>query len=134
MADITITAANVVKTSADTITGTAGETITAGMAVYLKASDGRYWKAQADGTAAEATVVGVALHAALAGQPLTIATSGTINIGATTAKVFYYVSATAGGIAPVADLTSGQYISSVGYATATDGSFVVKPSVTGATV
>jgi len=134
MADITITAANVIRTSADTTTGIAGETITAGMAVYLKASDSRYWKAQSDGTLAEATAVGVALHAALANQPLTIATSGTINIGATTAKVFYYVSSTAGGIAPVADLTSGHYIASIGYATATDGSFVVKPTVTGATV
>lgn len=134
MADITITAANVLRTSADTTTGIAGETITAGQAVYLKSSDTRYWKAQCDGTAAEAAAVGIALHAALAGQPLTIATGGTMNIGATTAKVFYYLSATAGGIAPIADLTSGQYIVSLGYATATDGSFVVKPTNTGATV
>jgi len=133
MADITITAANVVKTSADTAAGIAGETITAGQAVYLKASDSRYWKAS-NATAAEANVVGVALHAALAGQPLTIATAGTINIGATTAKVFYYVSPTAGGICPVADVLSTKYISSVGYATATDGSFVVKPTATGAVV
>ena len=134
MADITITAANVLMTSADTTTGIAGETITAGMPVYLKSTDARYWKAQCDGTAAEATAVGIALHASLAGQPLTIATGGTINIGATTAKVFYYLSATAGGIAPVADLTSGQYIVALGYATTTGGAFVVKPTYTGATV
>lgn len=134
MADLTLTAANVLRTAADTTTGIAGETITAGQAVYLKSSDSRYWKAQCDGTAAEADVKGIALHAALAGQPLTIATAGTMNIGGTTAKVAYYLSATAGGVAPVADLVSGNYIVHLGYATATDGSFVVRITNTGATV
>jgi hypothetical protein len=49
-----------------------------------------------------------------------------INIGATTAKTTtYFVSATAGGVAPQADLVSTNKITRVGYATATDGSFVV---------
>lgn len=127
MADITITAANVVRTAATVESGIAGATVTAGQCVYKDASANNVLKlAQADGTAAEAAAVGVALHAALTGQPLAYATGGTMNIGGTTAKTTtYVVSATAGGVAPQADLTSGQRISVLGYATATDGSFVV---------
>lgn len=134
MADLTITAADVVNTSGAIQSGTAGETITAGMAVYVKAADSRLWKAQCDGTAAEATAVGIALHAALAGQPLAYAGNGSvIDIGATTSKTIYVVSATAGGVAPVADLVTGNYISRLGHATATDGSFVVSITNTGVT-
>lgn len=136
MADLTITAASVLKTSGNVLSGTAGETITAGQSVYLKAADSRIWKAQADGTAAEAAAVGVALHASLAGQPIQYVGDGAvINIGGTTAKLTTYcVSAAAGGVAPIADLTSGQYITELGYATATDGSFVVRVKARGVTV
>ena len=136
MADITVTAANVLKTAASIVTGVvAGESLTAGQCVYLKASDGKLWKAQADGTAAEAAAVGITLHAAGANQPVAYATAGTMNIGGTTAKLTtYVVSAAAGGIAPMADLTSGQYITELGYATATDGSFIVAIKARGVTV
>lgn len=135
MADLTITAASVINSTASVSAGTAGESVTAGQAVYLKASDSRLWKAQADGTAAEAEAVGIALHAAGAGQPLTYASDGAINIGGTTSKAtLYCVSAAAGGVAPIADLTSGQYITELGYATATDGSFVVRRKARGVTV
>lgn len=136
MADLTVTATSVAFTSGTQTTGTAGETITAGMGVYLKSSDSQLYKAQADGTAAEATAVGISLHAATDNQPLTYAGSGsTINIGATTSKATtYVVAATAGGVAPQADLTAGQYITRLGYATATDGTFVVDIKVTGATI
>jgi hypothetical protein len=60
---------------------------------------------------------GIALHAAASGQPLAVLTSGPITIGAAvTAGVGYYLSATAGGICPVADLGSGQYPSFLGFA------------------
>ena len=137
MADLTVTAASVLFTSGTKITNyNAGETITAGMGVYLKASDSELYKAQCDGTSAEATAVGIALHAAGDGQPLAYAAdNSTINIGATTSKATtYMVAATAGGVAPQADLTSGQYITRLGYATATDGTFKVDIAVTGATV
>jgi hypothetical protein len=136
MADITVTAASVLFTSGTMGTGTAGETITAGQALYLKAADSRLWKAQCDSAAAEAVAVGIALHASLAGQPLAYAkTDSVINIGGTTSKATTYcVGAAAGGVAPQADLTSGQYISVLGYATATDGTFVVKISNRGVTV
>ncbi len=137
MADLTVTAASVLYTSGSKEHAyMAGETITAGMPVYLKASDSRLWKAQADGTAAEAAAVGISLHAALAGQPLAYAGNGSIiNIGATTSKApIYVVSAAAGAVAPIADLVSTNYITHLGYATATDGAFVVKITATGAVV
>jgi hypothetical protein len=137
MADLSITVASVIAaTGADTQHGTAGATITAGQPVYADASDSNKLKlAQADGTAAEADAVGISLHAALSGQPLRYVRGGTINIGATTAKTTQYVvSAAAGGVAPQADLTSGQRIVYLGYATATDGTFVVRIANTGAVV
>lgn len=131
--DLTITAADVQDSSSTKSSGVAGETITAGQVVYLKSSDSRLWKAQCDGTAAEATAVGVAAHAALAGQPLAYYASGTIDIGATTVKTVYVVSATAGGIAPIADLATGNYISILGVASATDGTLVLNIRNTGVT-
>jgi predicted transcriptional regulator len=136
MADITVTAANVLGAAGHTTaTKLAGETITAGQALYLKASDGRVWKAQADGTAAEATAVGIALNGGVAGQPITYCTAGPINIGGTTAQLIVYaVSATAGGVADLADITTtGHYISLLGYATTVSGGFVVNIVNTGTT-
>lgn len=134
MADLTITAASVSFTSGQKDTGIAGASVTAGQAVYLDAATSRYKLAQCDGTSAEADAVGIALHASGNGQPLTVAKSGSvINIGATTAAgVFYYLSATAGGIAPVGDLVSTNKVVSLGYATSTGGAFVVKVTNTGA--
>lgn len=124
MAEITVTAASVaLATGSSQLVGVAGETITAGMSVYLKASDNRLWKAQADGTSAEADAVGISLHASLAGQPLAYAPNGsTINIGGTTAAgVFYYVGTTAGGVGLAGDLASTNKVCQLGYATATSG-------------
>jgi hypothetical protein len=136
MADLTITAASVLFTSGTKNTGIAGVSTTAGQCLYLDSTDSKLKLAQADGTAAEATAVGIALHAAGANQPLTYAGPGSIiNIGATTAKTTtYVVSAAAGGIAPQADLVSTNRITRLGYATATDGTFVVDIKVTGAVV
>src|SRR5688572_4749253 len=134
MADLTITAANVLLSSGRTDTGTAGATITAGQAIYIDASDSNKLKlAQSDGTAAEAAAVGIALHAALAGQPLTYAKHGAvIDIGATTAAgLLYYLSNTAGGVCPVADLGSADYVTVLGYGNDTSGAFTVHILATG---
>lgn len=112
MADLTITAANVAAGSgAVKRTGTAGATVTAGQVVYLDSSDNKYKLADCDSaTAAVRSPAGIALHASLNGQPLTILESGPITIGATiAASVAYYLSPNAGGICPVADLASGDY-------------------------
>jgi hypothetical protein len=134
MAALTVTATSVLPGSASQAEGVLGETATAGQCVYLKASDSRLWLAQADGTSAEAQAVGILLTGGAAGQPAKYATSGAINIGATTAKVHYFVHTTAGGVGLAADPTAGHYLTRLGYATATDGSFVVDIKATGVTV
>jgi hypothetical protein len=136
MADLTVTAASVLWTSGSKISGIAGATVTAGQAVYLDSVTSTLKLAQADGTAAEAAAVGIALHAAGAGQPLVYADQGSIiNIGATTTKATtYVVSATAGGVAPQADLVSTNKIVRLGYATDAVGAFVVDIKNTGVAV
>tara|TARA_R110000822_G_scaffold89133_3_gene206098 strand:- start:454 stop:867 length:414 start_codon:yes stop_codon:yes gene_type:complete len=122
MADITITAASVVRgPTAKLETGTAGATITQGQPVYRDATDGLYKLSDCNSaTAAVRAVRGIALNAASTGQPLTIAKSGPVTIGATlVAGVAYYLSGTAGGICPVADLTTGDYPTVLGIATST---------------
>lgn len=122
MTDLAITAANVVQ-GADAVTedGLAGETITQGQEVYRLASDGKYYKADCDSaTAAVRSPRGVALNGASANQPLRIQKAGDITIGATmTAGVAYFLSKTAGGICPYADIASGGYATLVGIAKST---------------
>lgn len=137
MADLTITVANVVPgTGATQQSGTAGEAITIGQCVYLKAADGKIYKAQADGTAGEAAAVGIATTtAAAAGQPISYQTSGTLAFGAILTKgEIYLVSATAGGIAPEADIvTTGHYVSILGVASSTSN-LSVKLNASGITI
>jgi hypothetical protein len=122
MADLSITAASVLAGSgAKKVNGTAGATITAGQAVYLDSADNEYKLADNDSaTAAVRTVAGIALHASLDGQPLTILSQGPITIGATTAVgEVYCLSSTAGGICPVADIAAGDYNTIIGIGTST---------------
>lgn len=138
MADLTITATNVLNISAPISAGLAGEAITAGQAVYLKAADGKLWKARsaAAGTTEEGNPVGIALNGGSAGQTIAYAANGgDINIGATTVKTTTYVlSATAGGIAPQADLVSTDKIVRIGHAKNTTGTLTVDIKNTGAVV
>lgn len=111
MTDISITAANVARGD-DAIVeqGTAGASITAGQAVYKDAADKRFKLSDADhATAAIRAVYGIALHAAAAGQPLTVQRGGDITIGGTlvAGTAYYLSSGTPGGIAPLADIAGG---------------------------
>lgn len=120
MADLVITAASVAAGSGTSqTTGIAGATITAGQVVYLDSATTTYKLADNDsGTAAARTVAGIALHASLSGQPLTILTKGPITIGATTAiGTVYCLSSTAGAICPSADIASGDYNTILGIGT-----------------
>lgn len=117
MADLTVTAANVAKVSGTVQNGTAGETITAGQALYSDSTDSNHLKlADCDNTSATATFVGIALNGAADGQPIAyLAPGATINPGATvTVGEIYVVSGTAGGIAPEGDLATGDYVSVIG--------------------
>lgn len=119
MADLTITAANVAKgTGANTASGISGATITAGQPLYQDATSNNQLKPAKADTLAHSACVGVALHASLSGQPITYQTSGAITIGGTTTTgLIYCVSgANAGGVAPSADLTSGNFTTPLGVA------------------
>lgn len=122
MADLSITATSVVPgANAVTIQGTAGETITAGQAVYKSSTTNKWMKADSNsGTAEARTPTGIALTGSSLNQPIVVQKSGDIAIGATlTANTAYYLSDTAGGICPVADVGSGEYLTQLGIARTT---------------
>lgn len=120
MADITITPANVVKGSDALVEqGIAGAAVTAGQVVYKDDATGKYLLADNDSATAGAKVPrGIALNGAAANQPLAIIRGGSVTIGATlTAGDAYYLSATAGGICPEADVATGDDVVLLGLAT-----------------
>lgn len=123
MADLSITAASVIAgTDATVLTGTAGEVITAGQSVYYNSTTSKWLKAQSDGTTAEAgnAGLGIALTGSSTNQSINLAITGTITIGATVvAATQYIISSTAGGICPIADLPSSNYLGLLCYANST---------------
>lgn len=122
MADISITAASVKLVSGPTEDIIAGATITAFQAVYREAASGKAKLSDNDSATAEVRAIrGMALHAALADQPLKIARNGAlVDVGAVlTAGVDYYLSGTPGGICPRADVTTGDDPIRVGMALST---------------
>jgi hypothetical protein len=122
MADLTITAANVVADPAAHLAyGKAGVAITAGQVVYFDTPSNSYKLADDNSaTAAARSPDGIATNGAAVGQTLGVAKSGRITIGATLAPgTSYYLSKNAGGICPFADLGTGEYASSLGIATST---------------
>ena len=124
MADLTFTASQVLPDSTGTtVRGTAGATITAGQPLYLDSVTNTYKLADANASALTAAAVGLALHAALSGQPITLQTGGSPTMGAgaaPTVGIVYVVSATAGGLAPAADLASGHYTTIMGVGAASN--------------
>ena len=117
MADLSVTASAVVAGSnATRDTGIAGETITAGKAVFLNAATNRWMLSDNNGTGTR-EVKGIALNGASANQPLAVLKDGDITIGATlVAGTDYWLSATAGGICPRADLATGMDTIQIGVA------------------
>ena len=123
MADLTITAANVVA-GADAVKRQvkAGGTITAGQLVARDTTTGKYVVSDADSaTASLREPVGVALHGASDNQPLMIQTAGLITIGGTLSMTtqVYIAGDTAGAIRPAADLNTGDLGFLVGIAIST---------------
>lgn len=121
MAAYTITASEVTPGSGAVIAyAIAGEAITAGQAIYLDASDNNEAKlAQADGTAAQAACVGVAINGAAAGQTVGYVKQGDVNLdtaaltGAAKGEVTS-LGATAGGLYPNEDVQTTEYVTVVG--------------------
>jgi hypothetical protein len=116
MADLTITPENVKLIDADTNQQVVqfGEAVTQGQAVYLKASDAKYWLAQNDDIA-EAEFRGIVITPAGVDGYGVIATGGLVGMGATLVQgEVYVVSGTGGGVAPISDLGSAVYTSIIG--------------------
>lgn len=123
MADLTITAANIVPGSNATIKhGIAAVAIACGKSVYLdpdtntvKLSDND------DASAAVRETVGVSVNAAaVAGQPVSYIKDGDLAFGAILTKgETYCVSGTPGGICPRADVTTGDDLIIIGVASST---------------
>jgi hypothetical protein len=120
MADLTITASAIIPVSGFTpFDAMAGANITAGLASYLDAAAGTIKIADNDASAAAATVKGISLHAALTSQPIRLIIGGSLGMGAIlTAGVFYYLGED-GGICPVADLGTPEWVSLIGYGSTT---------------
>lgn len=121
MADVSgITA---VRPTANTRTDTVvyGATISAGQLVYLDSATSKYKLADANDTSATAEVVGLTLTPGVDSGYGIIATDGDVILVGSTLSVGEQlcVSATPGGIAPDADITTGYYLSQVGVATTT---------------
>lgn len=113
MADLTITAGSFVPgANAKYKQGVAGEAITQGQPLYVKSSDNRLYKADADLSAEAALVVGVAANAGSAGQIIDyVYEDDDLTVGGTMTMANVYVtSGTAGGIAPFADFANGDYL------------------------
>lgn len=114
--DVSITAANVIPgANAQYRYGIAGAAITAGQLVYLDVTTGT-WKLTDTNVVASADVDGIAIVSTASGAPITVITQDDdLTLGGTAAKgTIYIASATAGGIAPSADLTTGWYAVVVG--------------------
>jgi hypothetical protein len=122
MADLSITAASVLADpSANRTTGSAGEAIVAGKAVYLDPTTKKWQLADSNSATAVAKKAGgIALNGAALNQPLAVCTGGLITIGATlVAGSAYYLSETPGGLQPAADLGSGENVCQLGLAMST---------------
>jgi len=110
MAALVIAAASVLWQSGPKLGDqVAGEAYDAGACIYL-AANGKWLKAQADGTAIEAGSenIGMALGSADAdGSRISVALPGAVvAVGTGTAGVVYCVGAVAGAYNPVADMAS----------------------------
>jgi hypothetical protein len=119
MANYTLTSSSVLhSTSAAYANYTAGETIAAGQPVYADSTalddfgKAKVKLADANASAATASVIGIAANTASSGQPVrvvSIDSDFTHGLATVAAGDIIIVSATAGGLAPASDMASGMY-------------------------
>ncbi|MGH0263304.1 hypothetical protein NKY45_17720 [Sinorhizobium meliloti] len=122
MADLVLTASDIIAGSKSAQEhGTAGETITAGKSVYKSATTKKWMLADSNSaTAAARQAGGIALNGASDGQPITVHKSGDLSLGAVlTAGQAVYLSDTPGGLCPLADVGTGEYVCLIGLAKST---------------
>jgi hypothetical protein len=121
MANLSITEAQVVASTEVGVgfsTAIAGEAIAVGEPCYRKASDSKFYRAKSSGTSEEAEVIGVAVSkATAAGQKCTVQRNKTVTVGAAASVVagtVFVLAATAGKIAPAADLAATNKVTVIG--------------------
>lgn len=122
MADLVLAASDIIAgPNSAQEHGMAGETITAGKAVYKSATTKKWMLADSNSaTAAARQAGGIALNGASDGQPITVHKSGDLTVGAVlTAGQAIYLSDTAGGLCPLADVGAGEYVCLIGLAKST---------------
>lgn len=131
MADLTVTAANVVYVSGTKKTDkNAAATITAGQALAFDSSSDMVLGDCDSATASVRTFEGISLGPSADNQPCVYQIDGDINLGATLVPgTIYVMSATAGGIAPWADLTTDDYVCLVGWAISTSVLRMFPPAI-----
>lgn len=122
-ADLTITPTSfLASNTALKQIGTAGATVTIGQPVYFDVTSSTWKLADANLSATAAVASGLAGSAAASGQQFIVITADdNLTLGATLSMTapIYCLSGNAGGIAPVADLTTGWYPSVIIIATST---------------
>jgi len=130
MADLSITATNVLVISGTPSTKKAGENITAGELVYPFNST--HMKLAVNTNATVAAISGIALNNATTGQCVSYLGAGTIALGAASVTVgeTYCVSNTSGKICPIADIGSGENLTYFGYG-ATTANITISIEATG---
>jgi hypothetical protein len=121
-ADVTITSVTPsVNAQGINRTHTAGEALSVGNLVYRSATDLKMYKADANSaTAANRVVYGICVSAAAIGAPVVIVTEDpSLTLGGSTITngAAYILSATAGGLAPLSDGTTGWYVHLLGVGT-----------------
>jgi len=113
MADLSITAADVVPGTSAVIDKAYvyGETVTAGMPVYLSGTGSTAkWMMALNDSVAHCAARGVAINSGSLNQPAAVQTSGYLTINsAATAGASYWVSNTAGKLAPETDISNAEY-------------------------
>jgi len=122
MADISVTATAVkAALQPNVTTKLAGAAITAGQTVYLDATTGKLLLADCDSATIPARLpIGIALNGGAIDQPIAVKTSGPVTFNAVlTAGAGFYQSGTPGGIAPIADQTTGDLLVLIGFAAST---------------
>lgn len=127
MANLTQTAANVAIGGSNARTSEplqAGEPLTQGQPAYKKASDRKWYRADANVSAEAAGSVEppviVLTPAAAIDDWFVGVRRGPVKLGATLAVgTPYVISATVGAICPYADLVTGDYVTFLGFATST---------------
>ncbi len=125
MAAVTMTPENVRIVSGVANTGlTGGATLTAGVFVYADSTAAGKLKAGGVSSTAVAAIVGMLVGPTADGAPAMLATDGDVITGGTFSKETWYCVGASGVIQPVADLTTGNKITYLGYGLA-DGTLKV---------